>query len=196
MVQILQVFGEDPGNESSVDHSKPFDWLNFSPCLSDSPNLLPRQARLLAEVSDILFIITRSKNSNVVAYRYTEKADPIEAFWQRFADFPEPETDMSTLHQNLSWIQKKMAFGISSRPIPGTDQFNTTLVACPTFPMTLAKDAGRPRLQLLINGRRCFLLRIYVEARENLVGYPTVIFTNIHAIDISTGREIVAKIKP
>ena len=196
-MKITEIFRETCGNVIEVDKSRPFSFRNYLPSCSDSPDLIPRQSRLLCEMVNILFIITRSKNSNTVVYRYKSSDQPIEAFWQRFADSPETVTAEAPLRQELSWTQRKLAYGIKAVCIPGTNSYTTTLTACPGFPMTLAQDpTGSFRITLTIDNTPCYLFRIHVQATENMIGLPTVVYTNIHAIDISTGQEIIAKVKP
>ena len=197
MLKILQTFRESRGNHQAVDLARPLGLANCIPCLHDSPDLIASQARLLTDHKDTIFIITRSKNTNTVVYRYKEGLDPIDAFWYRFADLPDTLSDPARLREELTWIQRKMAYGISTQPSSGNDQFNTTLTACPSFPMTLVRDVyNQPRLLVKIDDQDCYLLRIYVQAKENILGFPTVIFTNLHVIDISTGQEMVVKVKP
>ena len=196
-MSVGKVFDTYEGNEGDVDLSKPLNVQNSIPVMHDSPQLLHRQLRILNEMRNVLFIITRSKNSNAVVYRFKPDSDPIEVFWQRFAEASENFTSEYELREELTWIQKKMAYGINCRRIPGSDNFQATLTACPHLLMRLTRDKFNiPRLEVRISDRDCYLLRIYVEARENMIGFPTVIFTNIHAIEICTGREIVAKLKP
>ena len=189
MVNIVKVFTD--GNETdAVELDRPLSIDNCILCSNDSPPLLPRQTAILREWESVLIIITRSKNSNTVVYRKSSN-EPIEVFWQRFADYPDTVVDDATLREELSWIQKKMAYGIN------VVDDSVTLTACPDLRMTLTTDRFNiPRLQLEISGRDCYLLRIYVEARENIFGLPTVIYTNIHAVDFRTGQELVVKVKP
>jgi Domain of unknown function (DUF4833) len=196
MVNVVQVFRND-GNGASFDSSRPIGLENYQACPHDSPDLLDRQVGIFNRLENVLFLITRSKNTNTVVYQYSDGPDPIVVFWQRFADFAEQVTDPNVLREDLSWIQRNMAYGVSVKSLADPPTSTITLVACPQFPMKLVKDHfNMPRLQLKLDGRECYLLRIFVEARENLIGYPTVIFTNIHAIDLSNGQEVVVKIKP
>ena len=196
-MKILEIFRETRGNDVKVDKTRGFGIENYIPSLSDSPSLLPKQSRLLAEMRHILFIITRSKNANTVVYRFKSSDEPVEAFWQRFEESPDDFADEIHLRKELSWIQRKLAYGISTKPVQGSDTYSATLVACPGFPMTLTRDSfGTYRILLTIDNSECYLLRIHVDARENIIGLPTVVFTNIHAIDISTGKEVIAKVKP
>lgn len=67
MVQVIQVFRPKPGS-GVVDKSRPFSNLNMIPSDHDSPALIPKQAAILND-SDVVFLITRSKNDNTVVYR-------------------------------------------------------------------------------------------------------------------------------
>ena len=198
MVKIDSIF-RDPVDEAlEVDMTKRLGLSNFIPCVHDSPPLIDRKIRLLEEDERVIFIITRSKNSNTVVYRSnSDPTDLIEVFWQKFHEVSDPSADQLTLRKELLWIEKKMAYGVSCKLLPDSKDASVSLVACRDFPMTLVLDRhNNPRIQLIIDGVSCYLHRIYVEANDNFIGIPTVLFTNVHGVEIFSGREIVAKMKP
>jgi len=111
------------------------------------------------------------------------------------------EVDMSKLKSDLNWIEKKVAYGATANRHGRTEgEFEVHLVALPHLKpvMKMVPDAGQdiPRLVGNLGGRECIIVRVYVLASENMIGLPTVHWVNIHGIDLSSGEEIVEKIKP
>ena len=186
-MKVVQVFRAEPSSES---REGPF-WIdNMIPCTThDSPVLLPRQLRLLTHEKDLLFIITRSKNSNTIAYRRIE--NEVEAFWQRLDDYPdEAVTDLDALKKDLGWLERKLAYGVSTDKKTG----DVSVVPVPSMRLKLVQDEqGLWKCQGVLDGRLCSLLRIYVSASDTAM-LPLVHFVNIHGIDVQTGQEIVQKI--
>lgn len=105
--------------------------------------------------------------------------------------------DPVKLRDDLSWIEKKMAYGVSANKRGhSTEEFDIKLVAVAHLKSVLKIVGGRPRMVGQVGGRECFILRVYVSAKENMIGLPTVLWVNIHGIDVETGEEIVEKISP
>lgn len=153
----------------------------------------------------VVFCITRSKNDNTVVYRARThdnnfvESDAIEVYWMGFSRKDPHEVDPAKLRDDLNWMEKKLAYGATAtkdhRGEP--DEFEVKLVAVPHLKVTMKKDAtGRPRLYAVVGERNCFIVRVYVLAKENMIGLPKVIHVNIHGIDIETGEEIVEQITP
>ena len=149
-----------------------------------------------------MLAITRSKNDNTVVYRArTEhhkfiEADAIEVYWMGFSR-KDPHTTADKLRDELSWIEKKIAYGASAhRHGHNGEEYEIKLVAVPSLKTVMKYHGDRVRLTGTLDGRTCFITRVYVMAKENFVGLPTVIFVNIHGIDVETGEEIVEKISP
>lgn len=107
------------------------------------------------------------------------------------------EVDQSKLRDELNWIEKKVAYGASGHRHGNTgDEYELKLVAVPSLKTVMKYHGNRLRLTGTLAGRECFITRVYVMAKENMIGLPTVVFVNIHGIDVETGEEIVEKISP
>ncbi|EER19959.1 conserved hypothetical protein [Perkinsus marinus ATCC 50983] len=120
-----------------------------------------------------------------------------QAYWMDFVKYKEPEMSEAKCRSDLIWLEKKMAYGISAAPTNTPNRYKLHLVALPSREVFLTVDKeGRPRAETTYKGKRVYLLRIYVEAKENLIGVPTVKWVNVHCLDPETGREVVEKIKP
>lgn len=148
-------------------------------------------------------MITRSKNDNTVVYRAKVQggsligSDPIEAYWMGFSRKDPHIEDPAKLRDELSWLEKKMAYGVSAHARgESTEEFDIKLVAVSHLKSVLRIDGGRPRMVGQVGGRDCYMTRVYVNAKENMIGLPTVLWVNIHGIDVKTGEEVVEKISP
>ena len=201
MVHVLKVFKPEPGS-GSVDKTKPLGLHNMIPCKHDSPALLGKQSELYKD-QHVVFIITRSKNDNTVVYsarmkdHRIDEHDPVHVYWMGFSRKDPHETDPAKLRDELSWIEKKIAYGASGHKHGNTGEvYELKLVAVPSLKAFMQMHEGRPRVTANIGGRECVLVRVYVMAKENMVGLPTVQFVNIHGVDLETGEEIVEKISP
>ena len=201
MVKVLKVFKPESGS-GAVDKSKPFGIQNMIPCKHDSPALLDKQVELYND-HHVVFVITRSKNDNTVVYsaklhgQKVDENDPIHVYWMGFSRKDPNEVDPAKLRDELSWIEKKVAYGATGhRHGNSGDEFELKLVAVPSLKAVLKLHDGRPRVTATIGGRDCVFVRVYVMAKENMIGLPTVQFVNIHGVDLETGEEIVEKISP
>ncbi|KAF4708924.1 hypothetical protein FOZ63_000142, partial [Perkinsus olseni] len=194
-MSALKVFEAAP-DATGFDNSKPVSLHNMIPAPHDSPALISRQQRLYDQ-NAMVFIITRNKNDNTVCYRAKfsspgvfDKEQPIEAYWMDFVKYKDPEMSEEKCKSDLIWIEKKMAYGISATPTSTPNRFKLHLVALPSRDVFLTVDKdGRPRAETEYKGKTVYLLRIYVEAKENLIGVPTVKWVNVHCLDPETGRE-------
>ena len=105
--------------------------------------------------------------------------------------------DPGKLRDELSWLEKKMAYGTSAHARGDSkDEFDIKLVAVSHLKSVLRMVGGRPRMVGMVGGRECYILRVYVNAKENMIGLPTVLWVNIHGIDVKSGQEVVEKISP
>ncbi|KAF4677131.1 hypothetical protein FOL47_003319 [Perkinsus chesapeaki] len=194
-MSVLKVFEPAP-DATGFDPSKPVSLHNMIPAPHDSPALISRQQKLYDQEA-MVFIITRNKNDNTVCYRakfsspgVLNKDEPIEAYWMDFVKYKDPEMNEQKCRSDLIWIEKKMAYGISATPTDKANRYKLHLVALPSRDVYLVVDKdGRPRAETEYKGKTVYLLRIYVEAKENMIGVPTVRWVNVHCLDPETGRE-------
>jgi hypothetical protein len=134
-----------------------------------------------------LFIIERSKNANVVHYDARLTADgkldpkePVVVYWVRLAE--------DGRRKELSWIQKKMAFGFTVTPDPSLDGFRMTLMAAPERQITVKKEKDAVRAEAVIDGRPAVLEKMYINSSDGLMG-PKVHYIEVHGKDLQTGEE-------
>src|SRR4030042_179644 len=105
--------------------------------------LLPAPAAARIKASP-LFIIERSKNANVVHYDARLTADgeldskePVIAYWVKLA--------RDGRREELSWIEKKKAYGFEIKPDPEAKGYKMTLVADPQRQLTVKKEGDAVR---------------------------------------------------
>ncbi len=141
-----------------------------------------------------LFIIERSKNANIVAYdaRLTEEGEldaeePVEAYWILDAEGGQRE--------ELSWLQKKMAYGFETKPASSGEGSVMKMVPLPKRELRVRKVDGKVRAELEIDGRPAVLEKIYVDSDARLTG-PKVNYVELFGRDLETGEKRYEKIVP
>eukprot|EP00455_Lapot_gusevi_P054271 TRINITY_DN865_c0_g1_i1.p1 TRINITY_DN865_c0_g1~~TRINITY_DN865_c0_g1_i1.p1 ORF type:complete len:187 (+),score=79.09 TRINITY_DN865_c0_g1_i1:40-561(+) len=155
---------------------------------------------------NVLFIITRSKNKNVVVYEAKMRADgsfdanPIEVYWMDI----DPEYVRSargrgvmTDRTELGYVEKQMAYGVTATPTGNPNEFQLTLVALKARNVGLKLDQnGRPRATITIDGRPCYLQHIYVNSKDNMIGLPTVQYVDVFGVAVDNGEAVTERIRP
>jgi len=141
-----------------------------------------------------LFIIERSKNANVVHYDARLTADgeldpnePVIAYWVKLAK--------DGRREELSWIEKKKAYGFEIKPDPSVKGYKMTLVADPQRPIIVKKEVDAFRAEGVIDGHPAVLEKMYIEASDGLTG-PKVEYIELYGKDLETGGKRYEKIAP
>lgn len=141
-----------------------------------------------------LFIIERNMNANVVHYdaQLTDdgKLDPKEpviAYWIMLA------TDGH--RQKLNWIEKKKAYGFTTKPDPSVNGYKMTLVAAPERQIIVKKEKDAVRAEAVIDGKPAVLEKMYINASGGLTG-PKVHYIEVYGKDLQTGEERREKMVP
>ena len=141
-----------------------------------------------------LFIIERSKNANVVHYDARLTADgeldpkePVIAYWVKLAK--------DGRREELSWIEKKKAYGFEIKPDPSVNGYKMTLVADPQRPITVKKVGDAVRAEGIIDGRPAVLEKMYIKASDRVTG-PKVEYIELYGKDMETGGKRYQKIVP
>jgi len=149
-----------------------------------------------AEAPDAAFVISRSKNANIVVYQARRASGgregplaldrPLDIFWldvdpayQRKARAAGRATD----RVELSAMEKSMAYGADCRADPARPgHVRVTLVALTSRDIDLYLDAaGRPRADVRIGHETCRLLRVHVESTDGIFG-PSVKSITLHGV--------------
>jgi len=137
-----------------------------------------------------LFHIARSKNANLVCYDINLKGtspdedSPIHVYWINRTDHPGERSE-------LSYIQRTMAYGYSSKKLKdGT--FEVSLVAFPERKLVVLKEANIWRSRITINGKTAWLQKIYVQAKPE--SFMKVAWIELTGIDTKTGSTLTERI--
>ena len=172
----------------STDSSIATD-VEVPPSSSTSSLPAPAQARTRP-----LFVMARSKNANVVHYDVQLTADgdldpeePVIAYWVMLAEDGHRE--------DLNWIERQKAYGFMVEPNPAVNGYTMTIAAVPERKMTVRKAAGAVHAEVVIDGHRAAIERIYIEATAGLLG-PKVKYVELFGKDLETGEERIEKIAP
>jgi len=163
-------------------------------------------AELRKTSPNILFVIARSKNKNIVVYEALKKdnaldaAKPIDVYWLDI----DPEyvaaarkKGIQTDRNELNMIEKQFAYGVGFEPVQGkSDHYNLKLVALPERPVEMCLDSnGNPQARISINGKSANLVRIYVYAVERMLRTPKVEYIDVIGQD-ENGEYVHERIVP
>ena len=141
-----------------------------------------------------LFIIERSKNANVVHYDARLTADgkldpkePVIAYWVLLAE--------DGRRKELSWIEKKMAYGFTIKPDPSVNGYKMALVAAPEKQIIVKKVKDAVHAEGVINGRPVVLEKLHIHATDGLP-WPKVHYIEVYGKDLQTGERLSEKMVP
>jgi len=159
------------------------------------------------DAPNILFIIERSKNKNIVVYEAKLAAEgkldtnyPIEAYWLDIDPAyvaANRKKGIMTDRSELNMIESKFAYGLSVQPTGKENEYKVTLVAVPSRTIILHIDAdGEPKARIIIDGKECHFKKIYVDSTDRFMMTPKVNFVELHGVHFDSGDTIVEKIIP
>ncbi len=141
-----------------------------------------------------LFIIGRSKNANVVHYDARLTADgnldpeePVIAYCVMLAE--------DGRRKELTWIEKRMAYGFEMKPDPSGNGYHMTIVGAPQRTITVRKEGNAIRAELVIAGQPAVVEKMYIQASEGLL-WPKVHYIELHGKDLSTGQKRFERVLP
>jgi hypothetical protein len=97
----------------------------------------------------------------------------------------------------LSWDSslEKVAYGFDIKPAPSAGGYRMTMVAAPGRAITVKKDRGAVRAELVIDGRPAVVEKMYINASDGLL-WPKVHYIELYGIDLQTGERRLEKIMP
>jgi len=154
----------------------------------------PQDYPVPPKTSKQLFYIQRNHNANTIMYDAHFLSDgnldpnkPIDAYWLRY--------DEDSARKELSWIDKKYAYGISTKKIENRpNQYNVELVADEERSFTLKKIAPhRAVLYTRINNIPSALDHLWIQA-DNSGIWPEVKYVELFGIDTTTNQPIYEKL--
>lgn len=139
-----------------------------------------------------LFIIERSKNANIVRYDAqitsegklnTEK--PVIGYWILKADEGQ--------RAELSGLQRKFAYGFSTKPAESGEGFIMKMVPLPKREIRVRKVDKTVRAELKIDGKPAILNKIYVDSDSTWTG-PKVNYVKLFGRAIKGGKKLSEKV--
>ena len=141
-----------------------------------------------------LFKIERSKNANIVQYDVQVTPDgklyqeePVIVYWIRFAE--------DGRKRELSYIQKKLSYGIRTKYDAGSNSAIVEIVAARSRAIKVYEVEGVYRGETRINGQPAFLERIFVTSIKNGLFRKTN-FIELFGKNIKTGVDCYEKLSP
>lgn len=145
-----------------------------------------------------LFYIQRSKNTNAIVYELNRHTDgsintiePIKIFWIRYA------SDSTTTE--LTPIQRKYAYGISTRPYNGSkNSYVVQFLAYKKRNIFLlpSPDGKHYSAFISINGKLAELKRIFISTSGGSFWFPTIDYVEISGKDPASQQIISERFKP
>ncbi len=139
-----------------------------------------------------LFIIERSKNANIVRYDAQITSDgtlnaekPVIAYWILKADEGQ--------RAELSTLQRKFAYGFSTRPAESGDGFVMKMVPLPERDIRIRKVDTTVRAELKIDEKRAILTKVYVDSDSTWTG-PEVNYVKLFGKATKGGEKLTEKI--
>jgi hypothetical protein len=150
-----------------------------------------------AQSSQPLFVIEHSTNKNMVYYEARITKDsaidarkPIHAYWIMWEKDPE-----GAIREELTIVEKKMAYGFKVIQDPGKKYFKLNLVAFPERTIKVYQKNGKALAEVLINGQPAYLEKIFINSRETLT-LPKVNYIELFGKDKKTLELQDEKIAP
>ena len=141
-----------------------------------------------------LFRIERSKNANVVQYDVQLRADgrldpkePVIAYWIRLAKEGQ--------RQELSWLQRRFAYGFDSRYDRDTDVATLRMNADLGREIRVVHTGEGYRAELVIDERPAHVDRIFIQSIEGGV-LPEVEYIDFWGTDLETGKPRYERFEP
>ena len=146
---------------------------------------------------NMLFYLQRSKNTNTVVYEVQKDSKgvlssetPVHPYWINYEEVGNKKSDLSA-------FERKAVYGVDVEAVKDRkDAYVMKLKAFNKRSITLMKDKlGHYVGQIIINGKRAILQRIFIEAKEGLIT-PTVLHVDLFGIDPVSGASVTERIIP
>lgn len=145
-------------------------------------------------IPNLLFLVERSKNRNVVVYEANmegsnlNSGDPVRVYWIMYEKSGNPTED-------LNFLERRSAYGIT---VQAGEQEGHFIVTLPSFsrPIEVYIDENGVAVAVTqVNEGRAKLDRIYIKATDGW-GLPKVEYVDVFARNIEDDSEIHERIIP
>ncbi len=140
-----------------------------------------------------LFFIERNRNKSIVQYDLclTKNNDPLGS---------SPVTVYWVLqdgrHEKLNPVEKEYAYGVTSQEEIVKNKFRVRLAALKNREIIVEKIGGSFKAVLSIHGKESILEKVYVQAKEELLVEPKVLYVDLFGRAIDTNLPVRERIIP
>ena len=141
-----------------------------------------------------MFYLQRNLNANTVIYdlnydlkNQLNSEEPLDVFYLKYT--------LEGQRAELKWIERKFAYGYSSKKMEGTQDFEVTLHAYDKRKIYLKRQGNTYTPLIEVNGKKARLTNLFVQADESGL-WPRVQFIEIFAEDLTTGKLLFEKFYP
>ena len=148
---------------------------------------------------NVFFFLQRNKNWNTVVYCVNRTddgeinpKDPVRGYWH---DYAKDLTLATVAMPKLGMIERKLLYGINSKPHAEAGKYICTLTALPARTVTVYLKDGKPVGEMEIGGKVAFITNIYSEADESSLR-PKVLWVDLVGTSIETGEPAYERITP
>jgi hypothetical protein len=152
---------------------------------------------LIAQSTQKLFMLGRSKNSNKVCYeaRITsggllDPEEPVHAFWIDCAKDASGRT-----FEELSLLEKNMVYGCKVNKRIGGKYLEMTIVSYPERPIRILIQNGKATAQTIINGCASYIDSIFIRSSETRM-FPKVTSIELFGRALKGNARLQEMIKP
>jgi len=165
-------------------------------------------SQIQANNPDILFIISRNKNQNIVVYeaKRTENKqlapeNPVDVYWLDIdPEYVRANRKKGKLDDRveLGSLEKSLAYGVSSNNIPGKPgHYEIKLVAYKERPVIVYLDENKmAHAEMVINGTLSNIKSIYIQVSERIFELrPDVLYFDLKGID-KHGKVVEERVVP
>ena len=142
-----------------------------------------------------LFYMQRDPNTNTIICELNVKSDgevdksnPVNVYWLRYQENGQKE--------DLSYIQKKFAYGIQSKSI-GNGEYELRFVSYKKFPLFLRKSEvdNKYHVYATVNNKKMMLERIFVRIDGGTFWIPNVKYVELKGANPTNGIQMLERIK-
>lgn len=148
-----------------------------------------------AQITQPLFFMEHSINKNKIYYELQLTKDgaidsrkPIHAYWIMWE-----KDSTGKLREDMSGIEKKMAYGFKVGTDSSKKVITINLVAFPGRTVTVVQKGNKPRTEVIINGQNAALEKIFIKTLKDKI-FPKVDYIELFGRNISTGNDCKEKI--
>jgi len=146
-------------------------------------------------IANQLFYLQRDPNTNTIIYELNvgksgdpDEQQPVLAYWIRYGE--------DGKKQELSYIQRKFAYGIQSRQL-GKDHYELRFVSHKKLPLYLQRSGPDKKFHIYatVNDKRVQIERIFVRIVGGSFWLPNVRYVEITGFNAETNDPVTERIK-